>query len=136
MHHFRHKFSHDVFISYAHVENKIDSWVSEFHRYLNKELVSRSGHEIRMWRDPRMGPGVSWNAEMIEAARDSAVFVPILSEAWLGSDGCQREFQAFQETSRIEVTLGNLSRIVAAEKTPIKELPDTLRDKLRQRFYS
>jgi len=62
---FHHNLPNDVFISYPHVENSIDGWVEDFHRLLSKELISRTGRQIEIWRDPKMGPGVSFDDVML-----------------------------------------------------------------------
>ena len=135
MHRFHHELRHDVFISYPHVENTIDNWVDEFQRLLTKELISRSGRQIEVWRDPRMGPGVSFRDAMLRAAGESAVFVPVVTEAWLTSESCQLEFEAFRAACGNQVQLGDYSRIVPVEKLPVKERHPLMLGILAERFY-
>lgn len=92
--------SHDLFISYAS-ENNRDGWVEQFVQLLGRELSELLG--IRQFNpkesiffDRRdLEVAQSFPDELIFAARESAVLVPILSPGYLTSPWCNRERKEF-----------------------------------------
>jgi hypothetical protein len=57
-------FEHDIFISYAHVDNqtasqKEDGWVDCFHKHLEVRLAKKLGRMglVEIWRDDKLERG-------------------------------------------------------------------------------
>jgi hypothetical protein len=117
---------HDVFISYAHIDNEPfgegqSRWVSTFHRDLQKRLPMVLGDEAVVWRDPRLlGNEVVWEA-LESRLRECAVLVVVLSPRYVDSVSCRRELDCFEhatESSR-GFELGARRRVFKVEKTPV-----------------
>src|SRR4051812_5204087 len=52
-------FEKDVFISYAHLDDKpldetAKGWISEFHKLLKTRLEQTIGYDVNIWRDERL----------------------------------------------------------------------------------
>src|SRR5215467_5677413 len=88
----------DLFISYAS-ENNRDGWVEQFEKTLGQELGDLLGRHFGREsiffdkREPEVAQ--SFPQELINAARDSAILVPILSPSYLTSPWCSHERTEF-----------------------------------------
>jgi hypothetical protein len=135
---FDHGFPWDLFISYSHHDNQpSESWVQAFEARLQKRLDEVSGRVTKIWRDTRrMGPGASLEPAVLEAVRDSAVFVMILSPSWHASDWCPVEYRTFQETG-YRLAVANRSRTMVVERYPAPDsaYPEGVLDNLIARFF-
>ena len=99
-------YSHDVFISYAHVNNipphaGAEGWVTIFHDSLMRHLpafLKRGGDAPvapAIWRDGKL-TGVDFYDDTIDrAVRSSAVMISVMSERYFESEYCVRELQSF-----------------------------------------
>src|SRR4051812_4674636 len=106
-------FTHDVFISYRHLDNKA-GWVDDFTRRLRDELGYRLGREPDIWRDPTIR-GVDYFADVImEHLEKSKILISILSPGYVdpGSPWCMRELSEFYRLAErnIGVRVGTKSR--------------------------
>src|SRR5215469_638952 len=91
---------HDVFVSYSSIDR---SWVDRFAKDLEAEVSARTGRHVPIWWDRQnIGPGDDWNRRMLEDARRSRVFIPVVSPSCLHSDPCQRQLAAFHESAQPE----------------------------------
>jgi hypothetical protein len=99
----------DIFISYAHVDDEPDpafpdrpGWVTTLVRCLEKRIAKKLGRveSYDIWRDPKLAGHVHLTPEIIARARDAAVFLLVLSPAYLSSDWCRRELTVFAEAIR------------------------------------
>lgn len=97
---------YDVFVSYAHVNNKPfvagqPGWVSTLVEHLRASLaqkISRRGNEAadaRVWMDPRIPGNQEFDGEIAEALRESATLLIVHSGAYLDSGWCRREREDF-----------------------------------------
>jgi len=89
----------DLFISYAS-ENNRDGWVEQFEKALGQELGDLLGRHFgpreSIFFDKReLEVAQSFPQELINASRDSAILVPVLSPSYLTSPWCQRERTEF-----------------------------------------
>ncbi|MEZ5403766.1 MAG: NACHT domain-containing protein [Bryobacteraceae bacterium] len=117
---FNHGFAHDVFISYAHVDY---DWVTAFHKVLMAELKTRAP-KIDVWRDEQLRTGAWVDKTILPAVRGSAVFLPVISQAWVESEYCQQELAEYCGRT-----------YVCAERVPVDKLPQPLPEVLREQFY-
>jgi hypothetical protein len=99
----------DLFISYAHVDDEPDpafpdrpGWVTTLVRCLEKRLAKKLGRvdAYDIWRDPKLAGHVDLTPELIARVRDAAVFLLVLSPAYLASEWCRRELRVFDEAIR------------------------------------
>ena len=97
------QFKHDIFVSYAHLDNrpqilgKDDSgWVSTLKAYLQNFLDSKLGKPADIWMDVK---GLSGNEpltpELRETVSRSATLLVVLSNSYLESDWCGQERDRF-----------------------------------------
>jgi hypothetical protein len=102
-------YEHDVFISYAHIDNRPDregerGWVESFERALKLRLLKRFGREVGVWRDPELARSQRFDPVIEAAVRGSAIIVSLISESYLASDYCKQELQWFAEKTAQEPT--------------------------------
>jgi hypothetical protein len=137
--------THDVFISYAHLDNRPLSpeqsgWISRLHYTLRVLLAMRLGREPKIWRDDKLQGNDEFDAEIIERLKAAELFVSVLSPRYLASGWCPREAREFCSATDAKggPKLGNKSRLFKLIKTPVVEderLPRPLRDTLGYPFF-
>ncbi len=101
---------HDIFVSYAHIDNKPahgvkEGWVTTLIQGLKTELARRLGQEnFSLWIDHKLAGNVPITSEIMENLRDSATLIVVLSQGYLASTWCQQEkgdfLRAVQERCR------------------------------------
>lgn len=133
-------FQYDLFVSYAHQNDKPWGWVSEFIRTLEQELAGKS-RDFKLWWDPHLRSGEDFNLAIAEAISQSAVFLCVLSPAYGDSGYCKREAEEFrkQRHPAFGLTVGTLSRmqgIVIAGDFQKARWPPELRTTSPWPFYS
>src|SRR4030095_14181490 len=101
-------FDHDVFISYAHADNRGTQRVTAFHRDLTDRLTTRLGarafHKPEEWLFfDRFGlkAGDEFSPRLERAARRSAVMISLLSPSYLQALFCVRETEWFLDGKRL-----------------------------------
>src|SRR5438105_4949123 len=96
------RFEHDLFISYAHLDNEclFDSdqgWIDLFHQRLVIRLAQLLGEKPRSWRDPKLSGNDEYGDVLLFRLSDVALMVSILSPRYLKSDWCQHELSEFHK---------------------------------------
>ena len=98
-------FEHDVFVSYAHVDNQpllvpggvtagwVDTLVENLQRLLSQQLGRKEWGKL--WFDPTLRGDEPFPPVLQEAVSRSATLLVIFSEGYLQSDWCRREREAF-----------------------------------------
>lgn len=103
--------AHDIFISYAHVDNlTADSdpargWVCQFHKRLELALTQKAGRSgaISIWRDERRLLGNFLFDKTIQTAvRESCLFVALYSPGYASSAYCAEELDWFYKKAQSE----------------------------------
>lgn len=132
-------FDHDVFISYAHVDNipsptNEPGWVSKFVLALRSKLPPylRRSEGLDLWLDKRKIRGNDLYDDVIDkAVRRSAVMICVVTGGYLESNYCLKELETFIECSNPAVEIGgsNKSRIfkVLLDDIIESDLPAPLR---------
>lgn len=107
-------FKYDLFVSYAHQNDRPWHWVSEFISTLKEELQGKS-REFSIWWDPALRSGEDFNLAIGEAISESAVFLSVLSPAYGDSTYCRREVEEFRRQNHpaFGITVGSMSRMQA-----------------------
>jgi hypothetical protein len=133
-------FDWDLFISYPRESDERDAhdreWVKEFHNLLESEikqrLASRDGPEIYFDRRD-FGAADHLEIDLLQAARKSALFVPIMSPRFVAPGKFTlRELDAFCESGEVN------NRIVTIELLPVSSndgRPQVLCGPKRNNFY-
>jgi hypothetical protein len=107
-------FKYDLFISYAHKNDRPWRWVTEFAETLRDELEGKS-RDFRIWWDPGLRTGEDFNIAIGDAISESAVFLSVLSLAYGDSTYCKREIEEFRQQRHpaFGITVGSMSRMQA-----------------------
>ncbi|MEB3313091.1 MAG: hypothetical protein VKL98_02985, partial [Cyanobacteriota bacterium] len=87
------KFSRDLFISYAHLDNQVspeglEGWVSWFHRALEIRLSELLGEKPRIRRDEKLQGNDDFPQTILEQFPQLALLVSILSPRYVRSPWC------------------------------------------------
>lgn len=137
-------FEHDVFVSYAQVDDipDIDSkpgWVTNLVDKLRSRLAQQlGGREVfSLWMDRKQGlAGNDPIREKIQGTLErTAVMVVIMSPAYLRREWCQLELKEFSEAiQRVKLTNGRIF-IVERENVDQAERPAELRNLRGYRFW-
>jgi hypothetical protein len=98
------EFEHDIFISYAHVDNEtVDprevGWVAHFVRHLEVELWRRAGRKgaVKIWWDSSLDGNQAFDDTIKNRIFGSAIFIALTSHGYLGSQYCLQELRWFRE---------------------------------------
>ena len=115
-------FEHDIFISYAHVDDetasKIEGWVTKFYNELRVALRKHVHKDIDLWRDERrrLDGGQVFDKTIQDALTSSAVFVALTSRGYLDSEYCRDELASFHREATADkdhgLIVGDRRRIV------------------------
>ncbi|HJQ23353.1 MAG TPA: toll/interleukin-1 receptor domain-containing protein [Blastocatellia bacterium] len=127
-------FQHDIFISYAHVDNaavdQADGWVTQFREHLDLQMSKRVGRmgAVKIWQDPALEGGQLFDKTIEDAINGSAIFIALTSSGYLASDYCKQEVRWFQAKAGKEplgLAVGDRLRIfnVLLNNIPFAEWP-------------
>ena len=141
-------FKYDIFISYAHLDDRSafgdkKGWIDLLHERLSVLVSQALGYELSIWRD---GHNLQGNDVLQGAIGDgvtqSLLLVPIISPRYVQSDWCKREMAAFHasEPPPQAAAPGFRSRVFKVIKTPLpdhlKNLePEQIRNLIGYQFY-
>lgn len=143
-------YEYDLFISYAHIDDRNPfgdekGWIDLLHERLSVLLAQSLGNEVKIWRD---GHRLQGNDELGGAIGDgvtrSLLLVPVISPRYVQSDWCNREMEAFHAAAPPPAagTAGPRfrSRVFKVVKTPLPEHlknlePAHIRNLIGYQFY-
>src|SRR4051812_13535122 len=140
------KFETDVFISYAHLDNKPltaaegEGWVSRLHASLSDFLSTRMGRQAEIWRDRKLQGNDIFAEEIVAQLPKAAVLVAVLTPCYVNSEWCRKEAGTFCETAlqTAGLVVDNKSRVFKIIKTPVESqdaLPSAMKDTSGFAFY-
>lgn len=139
------KFSKDIFISYAHIDDESliedqKGWITDFHRVLSIRLSQLMGRKPIIWRDPELQGNHIFDQQIVDQFTQVAVMISILTPRYVKSEWCVREAEEFYEACQqnIGFSLNNQARIFKVIKTPVKveQHPEKIRNILGYEFYT
>ncbi|MCA2992771.1 toll/interleukin-1 receptor domain-containing protein [Gemmatimonas sp.] len=131
--------AYDVFVSYAHADERIDPsgerWVSRFIEVLQGALRARLGmsEEVHWFFDSEALHANHQVEEVLKAARNSAVFLAVASRSYAAREWTRRELQAFSTAAA-----GDTRRLFAIECLPLdnsESYPEPLNGHKRLSFW-
>ena len=95
-------YDHDIFVSYAHVDNQTlpgvkNGWVTTLVEGLRIELSRKLGRsqDLSLWMDHQLAGNVRITPEIMGNLQKSATLLFILSPGYLASEWCNREQRTF-----------------------------------------
>jgi hypothetical protein len=135
-------FSHDIFISYAHLDNDYstpeEEWVTCFRKHLEGDVNHYLGREVSVFFDCshlRTGDPIE---KVVEEAGKSAIFLAVLSRSWGGRDWTIKELDAFNKAGGASTQdIARVPRSFAVELLPVEDdqIPALLANAKRMPFY-
>jgi Domain of unknown function (DUF4062)/TIR domain len=135
-------FQHDVFISYAHLDNQElapgqKGWVANFHRALEIRVGQYLGKEANIWRDPKLQGNDAFPETLVTNVQGSAILISVLSPRYVRSDWTRRELNEFLKATCPGPNVGNKCRIFKVLKTPVPldQHPSELKALLGYEFF-
>ena len=142
-------FTHDIFISYGHLDDlnpfgQDKGWVDLLHERLLVLVGQALGYEPTIWRD---GHDLQGNDRLVgaisEGVTSSLLLVPVITPRYVQSEWCNREMDAFHAAEPPARGAGPefRSRVFKIVKTPLpnhlKQLePVQIRDLIGYPFYA
>jgi hypothetical protein len=134
-------YKHDVFISYAHVDNIPLSgtdvktgWVTTFASNLNKLLSRKLSRDASIWMDHReLSGNAPLTPAIMNALRETATFIVIVSPRYLASEWCRREREGFLRLMNERSAAG--TRVFMVEIDKVEKLPVEFTDLIGYRFW-
>ena len=133
-------FKHDIFVSYAHVDNLPDpgveeGWVTTLVHGLETKLAQKLGRReaYNLWMDPRLSRDTHLTPQIESILHDTATLLVILSPGYIASEWCQQERKSFLEfTDRRTHTAWS---ILIVEKDQVEERPAEFADIIGHSFW-
>jgi hypothetical protein len=133
----------DIFVSYAHVDNKPfdnpQGWVDSFVHRLSLRLEQLIGKEPAVWRDTRLQGNEYFSGSIGDGISSTRLLLSIISPRYVNSDWCRGELKEFcrRAVEMGDASAGNLSRVFKVVKTHVDEndMPEELRGLLGYHFY-
>ena len=106
---YQHGHTYDLFLSYS---TRDLEWVRPFHDDLVADINRFADPDVYPFLDrARLQPAM-WDEQLLAAASDSAVLVPVLSPRFLQSDYCQKEVKGFIDAFGLSSGSAHRSRIM------------------------
>lgn len=131
---------HDVFVSYAHVDDDplpgaIDGWVSVLIDFLRTRLTQRLGRSdaYSLWTDHETVGLQPLTPQILDRVQRTALLIVVLSPGYLASNWCRKELNSFLGVvDQIEK-----GRVLLVEREPVDEtdIPRQLKDLKAYRFW-
>ncbi len=132
-------FDHDIFISYAHVDDEPfaggePGWVTTLISYLTKRLNQLIGREHRIWMDDELSRTVDITPEIYGLLERSATLLVILSPGYVNSDWCEQERREFLRIAGERRQKGQ--SIFLVERDVVDERPAEFGEVLGYQFWA
>lgn len=142
------RFEYDVFISYAHIDNKSftreqEGWVTVFDNVLQIMLNQQLGKEAKIWRDKSLQGNDDFSSEISDKLPNAATLVSVLTPRYLTSGWCTKEIQIFCQLAEAAggLFVKNKGRVFKVVKSPIariesdKSLPPAVSRAIGYEFF-
>jgi TIR domain len=133
-------YQHDVFVSYAHLDNEPitggrSGWVDALTEKLHVEVSQRLGtRDFSLWMDRQLDGNHPLTPEILQAIQRSATLLVVMSPSYLNSEWCRRERAAFLGLIRDRVATGSVF-IVFVRDVPRAGMPSEFGDLIGFRFW-
>lgn len=133
----------DIFVSYAHVDNKPfdnpQGWVDSFVKRLSLRLEQLIGKQPAVWFDTRLQGNEYFAGSIGDGISSTRLLLSVISPRYVNSDWCRGEIKEFcRHASQTGGSgAGNISRVFKVVKTHVDEadMPDELQGLLGYHFY-
>jgi hypothetical protein len=134
-------YEHDVFISYAHIDNEPlggeKGWVTTFAGHLKNVLDKGLGcRDCVIWTDHGLRGNEPFAERIEDTLRRSATLLVIGSPSYLRSEWCSRERNTFLKTVRERTASGGRIFRVDFDRLDRNDFPPEFRELLGYPFWS
>src|SRR5262245_26104108 len=134
-------YEHDVFISYAHIDDEPleaeKGWVTTLAGDLKNALDRGLGHrDTVIWMDHSLTGNEPFTHRIEDALRRSATLLVIASPSYLSSEWCTRERNAFLKAVRERSAAGSRVFRVDIDQLDRNDFPLEFRELLGYRFWT
>jgi hypothetical protein len=128
-------FEYDVFISCAHVDNQgptpdTPGLIDMFAERLSSRLAQFIGQTPSIFRDMELAQGNDFFERIREAINKSAVFIVVISDAYLRSEWCARELDQIlvaESESHLHARFGRRLFLASMRPYPSEQIPPLVR---------
>jgi hypothetical protein len=130
-------FEHDIFISYAWVDNQPDDgddpergWVSQFRYLLNRRVdqkLGRIGAAHVFFDTTQLGKNRDFGPQIEAAVRNAATLVVLFSNGYLKSEACREELRLFHGAVGQKLSASGRLFVVRLDNVPAAAWPDDVR---------
>jgi hypothetical protein len=137
-------FEDDIFISYAHIDNKPltegqKGWISNFHEALEIRLAQLLGAETKIWRDPELRGNDFYADKLVGQLPKIAILVSVVSPRYINSEWCLREVKEFYKVAEQTggIRIEDKARLFKVVKTPVplEKQPPEIQNLLGYEFF-
>ncbi|MCA1632790.1 MAG: hypothetical protein LC802_03490 [Acidobacteria bacterium] len=136
-------FEHDIFISYAHIDNQpfgdTKGWIDQLFERLKVRLAQLLGAEPIVWWDGRLQGDQYFAGEIGDSVSATLLLAPVVTPRYVKSAWCRGELAEFcrRALQTNDERMRNHSRIFKIVKTPVNDdqQPEELRGLLGYVFY-
>jgi hypothetical protein len=137
------EYEHDVFISYAHVDNEplvgvTEGWVTTLVRNLETVLRQKLGdreHRLSIWMDHELAGNRPFGDDIVAALERTATLLVIASPGYITSEWCSRERETFRRLVASRARSGSRVFIVHRDRLELIRLPREFEGLLGYRFW-
>jgi len=135
-------YQHDVFVSYAHVDNAPfedgkEGWVTTLVSNLKVELARKLGrNDASLWMDYKLTGNTPLTPSIMEAIRNSSTLIVVVSPAYLASEWCRRERETFLSLVRERFNASSTVFLVECAKVERSDLPAEFGDLIPYRLWT
>lgn len=136
-------FTDDIFISYAHIDDRplddVKGWVTTLHERLNDRLAMLLGSELKIWWDQREQANQYLIGMIGERVSNTLLLVSIVTPRYVNSTWCRAEVREFCERADQTggIVIANQPRVFKVIKTPVRDehQPEELNGLLSYDFF-
>lgn len=136
-------YEHDLFVSYAHIDNKPMSedapgWVTMLVDKLETRLAQKLGRAefFKLWKDDQLSRHEGVTPQLLEAVKDAATCLVVLSPSYLASKWCLREKDTFlEQVQHRRVRTGTRVFLIEREEVERDKRPPEFVDLPSYRFW-
>jgi MinD-like ATPase involved in chromosome partitioning or flagellar assembly len=125
---------HDIYISYAHIDNQTygdqKGWVDSFHNILELRLAQLLGVRVRVRRDTKLSGNDEFGAALAHQFNRGTIFIPILSPRYVSSEWARKEMELFFQQAESDAgVFAARKRVFPVVKTfvPRERFPEELK---------
>uniref|UniRef100_UPI0011785193 toll/interleukin-1 receptor domain-containing protein n=1 Tax=Crenothrix polyspora TaxID=360316 RepID=UPI0011785193 len=135
-------YQHDIFVSYAHVDDLtypgVDAgWVATLISGLKVKLSQKLGRSdlFSLWKDEQLSPHKPLTPEILNALKQSATLVIILSPGYKASHWCLQEMETFWQELTQRTNSDSRIFVVERDKLETGQKPKALEELLGYQFW-